>query len=243
MLCTGYFVTKIFHPNVSKAGEICVNVLKKDWKPDLGLRHVLLVIRCLLVEPFPESALNEEAGKLLLDDYEDYAKHARLMTNIHAQPVKRYARHFHASLFQSNFLTICILWGYCMEGQPHCYDSSSPTRSVQESRARLGSRLRLQTKICFCILLAAAQLTTVPQESVKHVQRAVAVVVMYRNDWVSKVTFVSSRQMPLSAEAGANQVNSQDVVESIAEPSIKKPKAFEKGKAGAAAKKKSLKRL
>ena len=66
-----------------------MNVLKKDWKPDLGIRHVLVVIRCLLIEPFPESALNEEAGKLLLDDYEDYAKHARLMTSIHAQPVKR----------------------------------------------------------------------------------------------------------------------------------------------------------
>ena len=83
-------MTKIFHPNVSKAGEICVNVLKKDWKPDLGIRHVLLVIRCLLIEPFPESALNEEAGKLLLDNYEDYAKHAQLMTSIHAQPPKRY---------------------------------------------------------------------------------------------------------------------------------------------------------
>jgi ubiquitin-protein ligase len=27
----GYFVTKIFHPNVSDKGEICVNTLKKDW--------------------------------------------------------------------------------------------------------------------------------------------------------------------------------------------------------------------
>ena len=86
----GTFLTKIFHPNVSKSGEICVNVLKRDWSPDLGLRHVLVVIRCLLIEPFPESALNEEAGKLLLEDYEEYAKHARLMTSIHAQPAKRY---------------------------------------------------------------------------------------------------------------------------------------------------------
>jgi ubiquitin-protein ligase len=39
----GYFVTRIFHPNVAKNGEICVNTLKKDWKPTLGLRHVLLV--------------------------------------------------------------------------------------------------------------------------------------------------------------------------------------------------------
>ena len=29
----GYFLTKIFHPNVSEKGEICVNILKKDWNP------------------------------------------------------------------------------------------------------------------------------------------------------------------------------------------------------------------
>ena len=51
----GYFLTKIFHPNVSASGEICVNVLKRDWAPDLGLRHVLSVIRCLLIEPNAES--------------------------------------------------------------------------------------------------------------------------------------------------------------------------------------------
>lgn len=35
------------------------------------------VVRCLLIEPFPGSALNEQAGKMLLDDYEEYARHAR----------------------------------------------------------------------------------------------------------------------------------------------------------------------
>ena len=39
----GYFITKIFHPNVSEKGEICVNTLKKDWKEDLGIQHILIV--------------------------------------------------------------------------------------------------------------------------------------------------------------------------------------------------------
>ena len=39
----GFFVTKIFHPNVASSGEICVNALKKDWNPQLGIKHVLLV--------------------------------------------------------------------------------------------------------------------------------------------------------------------------------------------------------
>ncbi|KAJ0909168.1 putative ubiquitin-conjugating enzyme E2, ubiquitin-conjugating enzyme/RWD [Helianthus annuus] len=80
----GYFLTKIFHPNIASNGEICVNTLKRDWNPSLGLRHVLIVVRCLLIEPFPESALNEQAGKMLLENYEEYARHARLYTGIHA---------------------------------------------------------------------------------------------------------------------------------------------------------------
>eukprot|EP01090_Pellita_catalonica_P015017 TRINITY_DN3958_c0_g1_i1.p1 TRINITY_DN3958_c0_g1~~TRINITY_DN3958_c0_g1_i1.p1 ORF type:complete len:196 (+),score=31.72 TRINITY_DN3958_c0_g1_i1:143-730(+) len=82
----GFFLTKIFHPNVSKSGEICVNTLKKDWKEDLGIKHVLITIRCLLIYPNPESSLNEEAGRLLLEDYAEYAKRARVHTAIHGKP-------------------------------------------------------------------------------------------------------------------------------------------------------------
>ncbi|CAH8465982.1 unnamed protein product [Schistosoma margrebowiei] len=80
-----YFCTKIFHPNIApNTGEVCVNTLKKDWKSNLGLRHILLTIRCLLIEPNPESALNEEAGKLLLEDYSEFVAEARLLTEVHA---------------------------------------------------------------------------------------------------------------------------------------------------------------
>ncbi|XP_044732857.1 ubiquitin-conjugating enzyme E2 S isoform X2 [Chrysoperla carnea] len=83
-----FFLTKIFHPNVSNNGEICVNTLKKDWKPDLGIKHILLTIKCLLIVPNAESALNGEAGKLLLEHYDDYSQRAKMMTEIHAQGSK-----------------------------------------------------------------------------------------------------------------------------------------------------------
>jgi len=79
-----YFITKIFHPNVASNGEICVNTLKKDWKPELGLKHILLTVKCLLIVPNAESALNEEAGKLLLENYEEYFSRAKLYTEVHA---------------------------------------------------------------------------------------------------------------------------------------------------------------
>eukprot|EP00118_Oscarella_pearsei_P028329 m.1894 g.1894 ORF g.1894 m.1894 type:complete len:201 (+) comp8012_c0_seq1:80-682(+) len=83
-----FFLTKIFHPNVARNGEICVNTLKKDWKAELGIKHLLLTIKCLLIVPNPESALNEEAGKLLLEQYEEYRKYAKMMTEVHAIPSK-----------------------------------------------------------------------------------------------------------------------------------------------------------
>ena len=42
------------------------------------------VVRCLLINPFPESALNEEAGKLFMEDYDAYFKKARMLTEVHA---------------------------------------------------------------------------------------------------------------------------------------------------------------
>ena len=99
----GYFLTRIYHPNVSPNAvstapsssssfssppgyAICVNTLKRDWHKDVTLSHVLSIIRCLLIVPFPESSLNDEAGKLFMESYEDYVKRAKLMANLHAIP-------------------------------------------------------------------------------------------------------------------------------------------------------------
>jgi len=80
------FRTRIWHPNVEeKTGHVCVDTLKKDWEAKLTLRDVLVTISCLLIHPNPDSALNATAGHLLQDDYDQFARQARLMTSIHAQ--------------------------------------------------------------------------------------------------------------------------------------------------------------
>ena len=83
----GIFLTKIFHPNISEQGEICVNTLKRDWDPkNWSLSNLFQVIKCLLIVPFPQSALNEEAGKLFMEDYNQFFKIAQMLTSIHAKP-------------------------------------------------------------------------------------------------------------------------------------------------------------
>ncbi|GAC98540.1 ubiquitin-conjugating enzyme E2 [Pseudozyma hubeiensis SY62] len=80
--CT--FSTPIFHPNVSRTGEICVSSLKKDWKKEYGIERILTTIKCLLIEPNPDSALDAEASRLMQEDWDEYVETARLWTSVHA---------------------------------------------------------------------------------------------------------------------------------------------------------------
>jgi ubiquitin-conjugating enzyme E2 S len=64
---------------------VCVETLKRDWSSTLKLRDVLVTISCLLIQPNPASALNEDAGKLASEDWEGFCRRARLMAGIHAQ--------------------------------------------------------------------------------------------------------------------------------------------------------------
>lgn len=83
---TAHFLTKVYHPNIDMTtGAICVNTLKRDWKAEHTLKHCLAVIRCLLLQPFPDSALNEDAGKLFMESYDEYYKRAQLHADVHGR--------------------------------------------------------------------------------------------------------------------------------------------------------------
>ena len=47
----GFFLTKIYHPNVASNGDICVNTLKRDWTAEVTISHVLQVRRRLSRAP------------------------------------------------------------------------------------------------------------------------------------------------------------------------------------------------
>ncbi|KIW06652.1 uncharacterized protein PV09_02360 [Verruconis gallopava] len=82
---TAHFRTRIFHPNVDPStGAVCVETLKRDWKPELTLRDVLLTISCLLVYPNPASALNAEAGRLVETEFSEFERKAGLWARMHA---------------------------------------------------------------------------------------------------------------------------------------------------------------
>ena len=57
--------TPIYHPNIDTQGNVCLNILRADWKPVLGVNPVILGLIFLFIEPNPNDPLNHEAAEQL----------------------------------------------------------------------------------------------------------------------------------------------------------------------------------
>ncbi|KAI9631459.1 hypothetical protein KEM48_014334 [Puccinia striiformis f. sp. tritici PST-130] len=65
------FITKIYHPNITAEGLLCIGLLKPDaWKPSIRIEHVLRAIVNLLVEPNPEDAVVASIAEQFDKDFE-----------------------------------------------------------------------------------------------------------------------------------------------------------------------------
>ena len=79
------FLTKIYHPNVTLTGTICLGVLKStEWKPTFTAHTVANAIHDLLFEPDFHDALVPELVKIYAEDRGRYMKQARTWTQKYA---------------------------------------------------------------------------------------------------------------------------------------------------------------
>ncbi|KAL1817835.1 hypothetical protein DCAR_0522318 [Daucus carota subsp. sativus] len=60
--------TKVYHPNIDLEGNVCLNILREDWKPVLNINTIIYGLYHLFTEPNHEDPLNADAAAVLRDN-------------------------------------------------------------------------------------------------------------------------------------------------------------------------------
>lgn len=78
------FVTKIYHPNVSSDGVICISSKSVDWDKNQNIIDIIYSIYDLLKKPNLDHGINKEALLMYKNDYEGFEKKAKEFTKEYA---------------------------------------------------------------------------------------------------------------------------------------------------------------
>ncbi|TVY83783.1 NEDD8-conjugating enzyme UBC12 [Lachnellula suecica] len=68
---------KIYHPNIDLSGNVCLNILREDWKPVLNIQAVVVGLQFLFLEPNASDPLNKEAAEDLRSNREGFKRNVR----------------------------------------------------------------------------------------------------------------------------------------------------------------------
>ncbi|GMH52078.1 hypothetical protein TrVE_jg3808 [Triparma verrucosa] len=69
--------TQLYHPNVNTEGNVCLNILREDWKPVLDINAVIYGLIYLFYDPNPADPLNHEAAKLLRENKGEFERNVK----------------------------------------------------------------------------------------------------------------------------------------------------------------------
>lgn len=65
-------ITRIWHPNISENGEVCLSMLKESYNPTISIGNLIAGLQFLFCEPNPQSPLNNDAALQMRQDQQAF---------------------------------------------------------------------------------------------------------------------------------------------------------------------------
>ncbi|KAG4300623.1 hypothetical protein PCK1_003052 [Pneumocystis canis] len=69
---------KVYHPNIDLDGNVCLNILREDWKPVLSLSTIMFGLQYLFLDPNTEDPLNKVAADDLRNNKENFRQNVQI---------------------------------------------------------------------------------------------------------------------------------------------------------------------
>lgn len=74
------FLTKIAHPNISRHGDVGIDIIINNWSVALTLSKLLISLQSLLTDPFTEICMEPELGRMYENERPKFEALARRWT-------------------------------------------------------------------------------------------------------------------------------------------------------------------
>ncbi|KAI4270790.1 MAG: hypothetical protein L6R38_007005, partial [Xanthoria sp. 2 TBL-2021] len=140
---------KIYHPNIDLEGNVCLNILREDWKPVLNLNAVIVGLQFLFLEPNASDPLNKEAAEDLRTNRDGFKRNVRTSMgggSVRGESYERVMKLLPGAAFANQFSDFNFILKLLLHRQRRLYTMPVAVEAHVPAWKKLGLKLKIASE-------------------------------------------------------------------------------------------------